>query len=194
MDHRRNILRTCNSGEPLQTVSKAYSALQLSLTALYSFDRHYYRHVPIFEASPSIDVLYRNSPLLFWTIILVACRYHPSYGLDSTMLNTPYKELLGSNLVQTISTVQSIQALIIICMWPIPTLRYSDDPSWNLCGIAMNAAMQLGLHKPEHVQVLYGFGSSNVVKTSIRTRTLTWLALFQTCTWYLLCSHPQRID
>ena len=105
------------------------------------------------------------------------------------MLAAPYKELLGSNLVQTISTVQSIQALIITCMWPIPTLRYSDDPSWNLCGVAMNAAMQLGLHQPGHVQVLYGFGYSNAVETSLRTRTLTWLALFQTCTRYILFCH-----
>ena len=46
----------------------------------------------------------------------------------------------------------SIQAMILICMWPFPTSSQFTDISFMLAGILKNAAMNTGLHRPEILQ------------------------------------------
>lgn len=44
--------------------------------------------------------------------------------------------------------LSTIQALLFLCMWPLPVERQQHDPSWLYSGIAVNAALYLGLHRP----------------------------------------------
>lgn len=154
----------------------------LSLTPI-SFDIFHYKHIPILEWSPSIQALHQSSRLLFWTIIIVACRHHPTHAHLLETLQESYERLLQSAICKAMHSVQTVQAVLIICLWPMPRLHQSEDPSWMFCGLAMNSALHLRLNEPTIPQQLADYDHSNAGKISVRSRTMTWLACFQISTW-----------
>jgi transcriptional regulatory protein LEU3 len=92
------------------------------------------------------DTVYNSSTLLFWVIITTACR---RYAKDDQVY--PF---LIENLAPEIAAVvahpplrlPSINALLILAAWPLPTMRLMADPSSMYTGLAMNACFILGLH------------------------------------------------
>jgi len=71
--------------------------------------------------------------------------------------------------------LQSIQAVHMIAMWPLPNRMQPEDPSYNYAGIITNAALHIGLHAPGFERE-YGFPKVTRVDTELRTQT--WLSLF----------------
>jgi transcriptional regulatory protein LEU3 len=49
-----------------------------------------------------------------------------------------------------------VHAMLLICTWPFPTSSMSTDTSFILAGIAKNAAVHIGLHRPEILQDFSG--------------------------------------
>ena len=43
--------------------------------------------------------------------------------------------------------IEQIQAVVILCFWPLTVERQVEEPSWNYCGLITNAALKLGIHK-----------------------------------------------
>lgn len=137
------------------------------------------------EKFKSIDALHESSSILFWTIILVSSQWHPTQSHLYQQLVAPHQSLLSTVVKIAIQSVQQIHALILLCHWPVPLTRQSEDPSWNYCGMVMNAAMQMGLHQPGSRSELYGYGYSNAPRTSTEIRTMTWMACFSISTRYV---------
>ena len=105
-----------------------------------------FRHLPILDVMKSPEIVHRNSSLLFWAVVLTAARRHPTHGTRAASLQTAFKKLLSDNLVYSIRSEHTIQALLLLCVWPF-ALRYQvNDPSWNYCCLAASASMQMGLH------------------------------------------------
>jgi hypothetical protein len=98
------------------------------------------------------DQCYAASPLLFWAIISVASRnYKPDPSLFAS-LSTPVQDMLWAAIPALPHAHSTIQAIIIISMWPFPIATMSKDCSFLLVSLAKTAAMQIGLHRPEVVQ------------------------------------------
>jgi len=149
------------------------------LLTKYSFYIFRHPHMPIVDTRVSIDKMCLSNPLLFWTIIVVSCCQNPQHGNLHPRLASPYQKLLSTALVNSINSLQAVQAILLLCVWPFPIRHERDDPSLNYCGLAISAAMQLGLHCPSYRNE-YKISKTPESKTH---SVVTWLACFQISTW-----------
>lgn len=109
------------------------------------FARHQYQHIPVVDTRRHYNDIYSNTPFLFWTIIAVAIRAS-SDALDLLdALEAPYNDFLGRVVVKSPLSLSSIQSLLLLCSWPFPVRTQRQDPSWNLCNIALSATIHQNL-------------------------------------------------
>jgi transcriptional regulatory protein LEU3 len=116
------------------------------LTKISRFFAHYSPQVPIIDASSSPNAIFEQCPLLFWTLITVGSR---TYSDDPTIFNLLSQRLLGltfQSLRQCQTPIQIIQALLLLCSWPLPIQHLFKDKTHTLAGAAMQLALQIGLH------------------------------------------------
>lgn len=120
------------------------------------------------------DQYYSTSPLLFWTILSVgARRYHqPDIRLVDS-LSGPVTRLVWSTLADIPQSYHVVKALCLLCTWPFPTSSTSTDPTFMLCGMMMQVAMQFGLHRPSHAQDFTKF-RVELIESELRDRVRTW--------------------
>lgn len=118
----------------------------------YSFHQHYLDHVPFIDIENSAESIHRTSEVLFWALVLVSARNHVLYSQQFSHLRTPFHRLLSEHVVRTIRCPYTIQALLLLCTWPMPVASQNDDPSWNYCSLAVSAVQQIGIHEPSHVE------------------------------------------
>jgi len=114
--------------------------------------------------------------------MLVASARHMTHNMLYNELASPQERLVGIAVNTAVESIEVVQALLICCLWPVPKQREMHDPSWNYLGVAVNGAMQLGLHQPfaEHAH-LAGWsrlGEYRLADISRGTRAMTWLACF----------------
>lgn len=141
------------------------------------FVKHQHKHLPIVDTRWGYDEIYSRTPFLFWTIIVVAIR-----GSTATMelldqVRRPYKDYLGRVLIQCPLSLSTIQGLLLICLWPFPVEHQREDPSWNLCNIALSATS--GLEIPTSLRSKSG----SLTDEEEQARCRTWLACFHVSSW-----------
>ena len=146
-----------------------------------SFERHYYHHLPILEKVYSVSTLHQSSPFLFWTIVMCSARRHPTHTRLGEHLLPSYEGLLYTTIGKPIRSIQTLHAILLLCLWPLPVSNESDDPSWNYIGLAMNAAMHLGLHLNCR-QDLFGYDRAVADEASMEVRNMAWMACAQIST------------
>ncbi|OQV08211.1 Fungal specific transcription factor domain-containing protein [Cladophialophora immunda] len=143
------------------------------------FANYYYEHLPMLDRLNSVSELHESNPLLFWSIVRTSSYRNARYTDIFTNSAPSFQELLSTALSNPICDFRTVQALIILCYWPNSGERQSQDLSWQFCGVALNAAMQMGMDQPSHERVNAGFGGrSNIHQMSRYARQMTWLALF----------------
>ena len=113
---------------------------------------HYHPFFCILEPHMPPDLIYSRSPLLFWTIIAVGARHDQDDVALLAALIPPITKLLWGTIAKPPHSLLSIQAMLLLCMWPFPTSSMSTDTSFILAAVAKNAAAHIGLHKPEILQ------------------------------------------
>ncbi|KAL4781688.1 hypothetical protein BJX76DRAFT_334650 [Aspergillus varians] len=137
------------------------------------FFTYYHPFLPFLDIEQSPEDYYTVSPLLFWTIISVgARRYQP----DSNLLNSlagPVTRLVWSTLADVPQSYHVIKALCLLCSWPFPTSSTSTDPTFMLCGLMIQVAMQLGLHRPSHTQDFSKY-RVELIEEELRDKVRTW--------------------
>lgn len=117
------------------------------------------------------EIIYAKSPLLFWVICAVSsstdvmCQLQPGvHAMVSHMVINPPR------------SVEVVQALLILSIWPFPFESTLADPSFIYCGIAHRIALQIGLHRPSLPQE---FSSKKVVlEVEEKVRKSTWMACY----------------
>ncbi|KAJ9154870.1 hypothetical protein NKR23_g2284 [Pleurostoma richardsiae] len=147
------------------------------LISIFStFAVSFYKHLPVVDPPITPRLLQKSSPFLFWTIVMIVVHRAPlAYPeVRSSALSNAYKPLLAKAVLATPLTLSTIQALLYLCTWPFSVDYQARDQSWTLVGIAVNAALYSGLHKPNHPQSLRSIG----VFVDSRTRSSLWLACF----------------
>ncbi|KAH8598946.1 fungal-specific transcription factor domain-containing protein [Bisporella sp. PMI_857] len=142
-------------------------------TLFKKFAIHYIPHFPVLDTRMSINILHQTNPLLFWTIILISSRHQEA-------LSGVYMNLLSKQLVEPIRSLYTIHALLIYCLWPIPSRKQILDSSWNYCGFAVSAAIRMGLHQSDATWE-YDFSQFSAQDIEIRRRT--WVGCFIVSTY-----------
>ncbi|KAH6953492.1 hypothetical protein DER45DRAFT_575950 [Fusarium avenaceum] len=124
---------------------------------------------------------YENQPFLFWTIVaIVLCRLPEQHNIALfQLLQSPYERLIQETLIDAPLPLFKVQALLLLCNWPLPTEKQWKDPSWLYCGVAIQAARYLSLDRQQTIPSLRVIG---VTSGSIRSRINTWLVCFKVST------------
>ncbi|KAK7757120.1 hypothetical protein SLS62_000667 [Diatrype stigma] len=150
------------------------------------FDR-YVHLLPLLDPHLPPDGYYDLCPFLFWAIVYIGSR---KYSQDPTLLhrlssciNT--KALLA--LESRAAPIQTIQGLLLLCLWPVPINTAQKDLSSVLSGAAMALAMQIGLHV---AGVGQEFARAKLVST--RSQKLFRAQLWMHC--IMICNSEGLID
>lgn len=144
------------------------------------FTSIYHPQLPILGPI-SLQTIYHSHPFLFWTIIIIVAFRSPVPSDEHlfTRLHDQYMQILRVEALQAPLPLSKIQALLLLCYWPLPVMHQRDDPSWLYCGIAVNAAQYMGIHRSSPksgvTPSLYVVG---VPSGSVHERMNTWLGCF----------------
>lgn len=136
---------------------------------------HHHRCLPFKVNSESPDDVYSRSPLLFWIICAVTSSWK-----QQSQLAPLIKAMITDTIHGTSHSVDTVQALLIMCIWPFKTTRLSEDPSHFYSSIATQMSLQLGLHRPNQPYWPLRHGSLSGPSTVVdeETRLTTWLACY----------------
>ncbi|PSS00905.1 hypothetical protein BD289DRAFT_422914 [Coniella lustricola] len=91
------------------------------------------------------DAIYQAGPVLFWVIMVTACRR----VADATYVFDFLVESIKSEVWEAVSeppmTLATINALLLLSAWPLPTIRFMKDPSNIYTSMLMNSCYLLGI-------------------------------------------------
>lgn len=125
-----------------------------------------------FSMCRSIESIYERCPILFWVICAVA-----SADSARQRFEKPIGDLIADVLDPAKgSTVEMVQAILIMCMWPFPFTNQKTDPSFIYSGIATQISLSIGLHRPTF-DADFGSEADERFEDEEIKRT-TWLACF----------------
>lgn len=134
---------------------------------------HYHAHLPFLDPAVSPNSYYDQSSLIFWAIIGVGVR---RYTANPTLLGSlaePILHLPWPPLHPTSAVIPAIQGLLLLSSFPFPTDSTSKDTSYTLSGMAINLALQIGLHVPTYSQD-YSRSKMTLTQQDIRRRLQLW--------------------
>lgn len=100
----------------------------------------------IFDPNITPNQRYEDSPLLFWSMVCTGARRYMRNPIVYQRLSERMNELVFSSLSCNTGMTSVLQALLIICSWPMPRRTPYGDPSQALAGAGMYMAIQNGLH------------------------------------------------
>lgn len=139
-----------------------------------------------------IDYYFNLSPVLGWTVVLIAARRYPPDSQLLTKLIAPYHKLLWATIAEMPQRYHVVKALALLCTWPIPlTMEHFNyktgvsntagsglglsemDPTFMLSGVMMQIALQTGLHRANYAQD-FSKQCRNIPQAEIGDRQLTW--------------------
>ncbi len=92
------------------------------------------------------DTIFEKSPLLFWTIVTVGSRKYTQDPTVFSQLRQRIFKLAFEGLKLRQSPIQIVQALVLLCAWPLPVDHLYQDKVHVLAGPCMQLALQIGLH------------------------------------------------
>lgn len=137
------------------------------------FSEHLYPRLPVLEPELDVGSVQKTHPFLFWTIVITSMKHHPGYTTRVHEIAEAYTDLLSRVIITAPVTLMTVQALLYISTLPVHT--QPADPSWNYCGIFVNAARYMGLHRSNSWE---GLRSIGIPAANRRARLMTWLGCF----------------
>jgi hypothetical protein len=131
----------------------------------------------------SLSDLLERSPLLFATMILVASQERNRFMTVYHEVAAEHEEFLSPILGKAIQRIETIHALLLLCLWPVPQTHYFSNPAWNYVGLAIHAATQLHCHSPlgagRDSNAWPGFGLVAEGDVKVIDQAQTWLGCFR---------------
>ncbi|OTB20489.1 hypothetical protein K445DRAFT_312947 [Daldinia sp. EC12] len=123
---------------------------------------HYHPYMPVVRFRDP-NKCYDTSPLLFWTIIYVATRRYAKSSTVFPFMLDSIKRDAYSAIANPPLPLPSINALILLCTWIFPEVRFVNDPCALFSSICMTATSQLGIHcgKGAHPEYSHGVFQNN---------------------------------
>ncbi|KIV79575.1 hypothetical protein, variant 1 [Exophiala sideris] len=139
------------------------------------FRDYFQRYHPLFPvldpaiAPSSIQI---DCPPLFWAVITTAAR-STRPDLYPALCDLVPSMISGTFFHQSHSA-QPCQALLILCMFPLPTTKSREDVRWMYSGMAMQMATLVGLHKTASDHEYRKAGTVRVPEEDRQELTRTW--------------------
>lgn len=136
------------------------------------------RFLPYFPImySNSATELYSQSQLLFWTVMLTACLSDPEPSMYIKLASLIKQLAIETCWIRTPRSTHITQALLILCIWPLPNQKVLDDCSYRFVCLAKCLSYQLGLHRGEFISEFTRTQTS--MPDAEKWRTRTWLGIF----------------
>ncbi|KAI1621282.1 hypothetical protein EDD37DRAFT_594367 [Exophiala viscosa] len=110
------------------------------------FSLHYLPKLYIFDSLNDPNTCYMQSPLLFWTIVAIGARKYSKDPTILSLLGPKVIELAAHSLFSQTEKLPTIQAYLILCVWPMPVDTMHKDISPVLSGAMLSLAVSIGLH------------------------------------------------
>ncbi|KAH8890925.1 hypothetical protein GQ53DRAFT_721097 [Thozetella sp. PMI_491] len=158
--------------EPRALGSRVFSGEDIT----YYFDKyfaHFHPYLPILRTRDP-DACYKRGPILFWAIIVTACR---RFARDDTVFAF-LVDAVGTEIWAAASQppplrLPVINALLLLATWPLPKIRFLADPSIIYAGMAMNSCFLSGIHtgNGNHTEFV---GSAYKFDTTDEEAVYTW--------------------
>lgn len=139
------------------------------------FVNKYLRYFPILYSNSATE-LYSQSQLLFWTVMLTACLSDPEPSMYIKLSSLIKQLAIETCWIHTPRSTHISQALLILCIWPLPNQKILDDCSYRFVGLAKSLSYQLGLHRGEFISEFTRTQTS--MPDAEKWRTRTWLGIF----------------
>ncbi|KAL6871885.1 hypothetical protein J3F83DRAFT_732961 [Trichoderma novae-zelandiae] len=137
--------------------------------------QHFHPFLPILRRKDP-DECYQAQPMLFWAVLYVAAR---RYARDGHVLGALVGHMTGNlwtMMAGAVLGLDEIHAVLLVCAWPYPTIRFVTDPSSMLAAIAMNACVSLGLHTGRGSHPQFCVGSRHGYTSTDEEASSTWIA------------------
>lgn len=168
---RVNIIPHRGGSSPVYSIGDVTLTLAQAREHFRRYFTWYHSYLAFKMRSQASEDVYAKSPLLFWAI----CAAASNWRLQSR-LAAPLKAMVKETLFSPRS-IETVQALLILCVWPCPFSSLSEDPSHFYSGLATQMSLQMGLHRPtqaySHMRV-----SSDPLNSTAEIKLTTWLACF----------------
>ncbi|KAL9094240.1 MAG: hypothetical protein Q9165_003380 [Trypethelium subeluteriae] len=120
------------------------------------FFQYYEKSIPgIFKPEMTPSQYYEKSPFLFWSLVSVGARKYSEDPLLLEVVTRYVMDVAVLSLYSMSNALPAIQAVLLLCLWPLPVNTTVKDPSHALAGAAMQLAVQNGLHVYGHQQDFY---------------------------------------
>ncbi|QKX64017.1 uncharacterized protein TRUGW13939_11190 [Talaromyces rugulosus] len=144
------------------------------ITRLFEqYFKFYHPFLPLLDREKDPEEYFSSSEILAWTIICVSSRRCPYESGLLVSLSGPFSRLLWASISSVPQNYHVVQALCLLCTWPLPTTSQKSDQTFMLSGLMMNLAMQLGLHRPVQPEEFTTF-RMEVRGEELKDRLQTW--------------------
>ena len=180
---------------PHQTIPRMLHDVHVSAAAINDcfaiFHTKYSPQLSVLEGWLSPNHYYNQSPFLFWTIVAIGSR---RYARDPTLISMIAPGVNSFAKTAAFSrdrALHTIQALLLLCTWPMPFETLSNDITPMLSGVMLQHAVSCGLH-------IFGVGQdfSRTKLTKDRAqmyfRARLWALCIVVCQRY--CLQPGEVD
>ncbi|KZP11742.1 hypothetical protein FIBSPDRAFT_175932 [Athelia psychrophila] len=160
-------------------------SIEQATTLFDEFFEHFHPSCPMFLTSRAPVPTHRTDPLLFWAILAVASRGPPlPSGMQKILQGVSY-EALAEQVKASVAalgiypprTPSVVQALLLLCEWPLPAKSSRDDRTWHYSSLAIQTALQIGLHRPQFPHEFTSRIEEQVAAETVegQERTLAWI-------------------
>jgi hypothetical protein len=87
------------------------------------------------------------------------------------------------------TSLEDVHALLLVCAWPLPTIRFASDPSSILAATTIGLSMALGLHTGRGAHREFCVGSRQHMTATNEEAASTWLMACTLAQRHVLCAH-----
>ncbi|KAJ3545622.1 hypothetical protein NM688_g5606 [Phlebia brevispora] len=92
-------------------------------------------------------LIWLNEPLFTVICALASRHYIQRPGLYDVLMDIA-TDLAGDALIRGFKSVETVQAFLLLGVYPVPKKKWVDDRSWLYMGAAVRLAQEIDLHKP----------------------------------------------
>ncbi|KAL7279089.1 hypothetical protein ACG7TL_006927 [Trametes sanguinea] len=116
---------------------------------------------------------YWRSPFLFTVVCGIASRFYSERPALYHQAMNCARLAAGSTLIGGQKSVETVQAYILLSLYPVPARKWEEDRCWVYLGLAIRIATDLNLHHPNTVEP-----KNEQHAREMLNRTRTWLNCF----------------
>lgn len=80
----------------------------------------------------------------------IASKSLESYAVYHQLLQPQIRRMAGDIYTFHDQPLETVQALLLLCWWPYTHGATRDEPALVYSGLAVNIALQHGIHRPHH--------------------------------------------